>query len=149
MSGSKSLTDDDALVAIKFLSYQLDLCLVRISCLDKASGQFTAPNISALLGQSQAGYWLSWLAISTASQVDSILFTDLDAETFIKLIRKLNRGPGALEFKAAVSLIGSADACNFYQNATLKAPHLLQVVLKAALKADKRRLRAVGYEWEW
>jgi hypothetical protein len=95
---SQTLTDQGIQPALDFLSNGSDLCLVKIRCLDKASGQFTAPNIGSLLGQSQADYVFSWLAISTASQVDSILFTDLNAEKFIQLIRKLNRGPGALKF---------------------------------------------------
>jgi hypothetical protein len=112
--------------------------------LDKGSGQFTAPNIGSLLGQSQADYVFSWLAISTASQVDSILLTDLYAEKFIKLIRKLNRGRGALEFKAAVYPIGSADAVAFYQSAQFRAPFLLQIVLEV-LEAAQRRHRRFRY----
>jgi hypothetical protein len=77
MHGSKSLTDDEALAALEFLSNRSDLCLVMIRCLDRASGQFTASNIGSSLDQSQGDDRFNWLAISTASHVDSILFIGL------------------------------------------------------------------------
>jgi hypothetical protein len=124
MLDPSSLTDDDVLVAFEFLSNRSDLCPVTVRCLDKASGQFTAPNIGPLLDQSQDDNRFNWLAISTTSATDSILFMGLYAEKFLKLIRKLNRGQVTLKFETAVSLVAGADALTFYQSATFKAPHL-------------------------
>jgi hypothetical protein len=140
MIDSSRLTDDDAFTAIKYLSGGLgDLCLVKIKCLNKGSGEVTRPNICSVLRQSQIVNGIYPLASEEASDTEAILFTSLYAQKFLKLIRKLNRTNDSLTFEVAVTLVGSADAFDFYQKATYQAQDFIQMVLKAV----NRRFRGV------
>jgi hypothetical protein len=112
---------------------------VKIKFLIKSSGDVIHPCMYSMLRQSETLNKIYPLASEVTSETESLLFTSLYAQKFLKFIRKVNRTSDLPTLELALTQVGSMDAFDFYQKATFQSQDFINIVLKAV----RRRFRGV------
>jgi hypothetical protein len=108
--------------------------LVKVKWEGDGGGNSPRLNVRAALQQSELSRGIYWCAAQQTQNAEIILFPELYAEKFGRLVRKWNRTGGSPSIQMAVRAIEIAEAVAFYSAAPSKESDLLRIILKKLAK---------------